>query len=102
MPVEILLRMAFDSGYGAAADYAPSGELLAEAEALQYAFYDLDGKTRRAVALDDLVMAAQVETIEHEEGCWCGLCRAPEAVGGGGVHGSMQETPASGSTAEAA
>ena len=31
MPTAILLRLAFD----AVADYAPSGELLAEAEALQ-------------------------------------------------------------------
>jgi hypothetical protein len=44
------------------------------------AFYDLDGKTRRAIALDDLVMAMSLETIEHEEGCGCDLCRALEAV----------------------
>jgi len=25
-------------------------------------------------------MAVEVETIEHEEGCECGLCRAMEAV----------------------
>ena len=62
------------------AEDAGSGELLAEAQALQRAFYDLDGKTRRTVALDDLVMTAQVETIEHEEGCGCGLCRALAAV----------------------
>jgi hypothetical protein len=71
--------MAFHAGYEAGA-HAGSGELLAEAQALQYAFYDLDGKTRRAVALDELVMAVQAETIEHEEDCGCGLCRALEAV----------------------
>lgn len=38
--LEILLRTAFDSGYEAAADYAPSGEHLAAAQTLQYAFYD--------------------------------------------------------------
>ena len=64
------------------ADYAGSGELLAEAKALQYAFYDLDGKTKRAIALDDLVMAVSLETIEHQEGCGCGLCTALRAVGG--------------------
>ena len=45
------------------------------------AFYDLDGKTRRAIAMDELVMAAQVETLEHQEDCRCGLCTALEAVG---------------------
>ncbi|MGA2256224.1 MAG: hypothetical protein ABSG53_16365 [Thermoguttaceae bacterium] len=45
------------------------------------AFYDLDGKTRRAVALNELVMALGVETIEHEENYGCGLCRTVEAVG---------------------
>jgi hypothetical protein len=44
------------------------------------AFYDLDGKTRRAIALDELVMAVQVATIEHQEGCGCWLCRALAAV----------------------
>ena len=73
--------MAFDSGYEAGAEDAGSGELLVEAQALQYAFYDLDGKTRRAIALDELVMAVSVEVLEHEEGCWCGLCRALRAVG---------------------
>ena len=33
------------------------------------AFYDLDGKTRRAIALEELVIAASLETMEHEEGC---------------------------------
>ena len=69
-------------GYEAGAEDAGSGELLAEAEALQIAFYDLDGKTRRAIALDDLVMAVSVETMEHEEDCGCGLCRALVAVDG--------------------
>jgi len=54
--VEILLYVAFDNGYEAGAEVATCGELLAEAQALQHAFYDLDGKTRRAIALDDLVM----------------------------------------------
>jgi hypothetical protein len=35
--------------YEAGAEDAGSGELLAEAQALQYAFYDLDGKQRRAM-----------------------------------------------------
>ena len=81
LPVETLLRMAFDAGYDATADYARCGELLAEAEALQNAFYDLDAKTRRAVALDDLTMAVNVETMQHEEDCRCGLCRALAASG---------------------
>jgi len=75
-----LLRMAFNAGYETGAEDAGSGELLAEAQALQSEFYDLDGKTRRAVALDDLVMAVSVETIEHEKDCGCGLCRALGAV----------------------
>ena len=75
MPVEILLGMAFDAGYEAGAEDAGSGELLVETLGLRYALYDLGGKTRRAVALDDLVMAVSVETLEHEEGCRCGLCR---------------------------
>jgi hypothetical protein len=79
--MDITLRMAFDAGYEAGAEEAGSGELLAESQALQYAFYDLDGKVKRAIALDDLVMAASVETIEHEDGCGCGFCRAFEAVG---------------------
>ena len=32
--------------------------------------------------MDGLAMAVQVETIEHEEDCGCGLCRALEAVSG--------------------
>jgi hypothetical protein len=60
----------------------PSGELLAEAQDLRYALYDLDGTTKRAIARDELVMAVRVETLEHEEDCRCGLCRALEAVGG--------------------
>ena len=72
---------AFDAGYEAAAEHAGSGELLIETLDLRYALYDLDGKTRRAIALDEL-MAVSVETLEHEEGCRCGLCRALEAVGG--------------------
>jgi hypothetical protein len=55
-------------------------ELLAEAQALQNAFFDLDGKTRRAVALDDLVMAVSLEVVEHPEDCSCNLCRALEPV----------------------
>jgi len=35
MPVDLLLQMAFDSGYDADAEDAGSGELLAEAQALQ-------------------------------------------------------------------
>ena len=37
------------------------------------AFYDLDGKARRAIAIDELVMAVSVETLEHEEDCGCWL-----------------------------
>jgi hypothetical protein len=85
MPVDILLGMAFQSGYEAGAEDAGSGELLAEADALQYAFLDLDGKQRRAIALDNLVMAVSLETIEHPEGCSCGLCRALETALGGGI-----------------
>ncbi len=69
MPKHLLLKMAFDSGYEAGAEEAGSGELLGEALALRYAFYDLDGKVKQAVALDDLVMAVSVETMEHEEDC---------------------------------
>jgi hypothetical protein len=46
--------MAFDSGYETGAEAAGCGELLAEAQTLQDAFYDLDAKQRRAIALDDL------------------------------------------------
>ncbi len=48
--------------------------------ALQIAFLDLHGKTKRAIALRGLVMAVSVETMEHEEDWRCGLCRALEAV----------------------
>jgi hypothetical protein len=47
------------------------------------AFYDLDGKTRRAIALDELVMAVNLETIDHEEDCRCGLCTALEVARAG-------------------
>lgn len=80
MPVDLLLGMAFRTGYEAGAEDAGSGELLAEAQALQYAFLDLDGKQRRAIALDDLVMAVQLEVMEHGVGCSCGLCRAFETT----------------------
>ncbi len=46
------------------------------------ALFDLDGKTKRAIALDELVMAVNLETIEHEEDCRCGHCMALEAVEG--------------------
>ena len=80
---DIVFRMAFDSGYEAGAEDAGSGELLVETLDLRYACYDLDGKIKRAIALDDLVMvlAVSVETLEHEEDCRCGLCPALEAVG---------------------
>ena len=81
MPKHLLLKMAFDSGYEAGAEDAGSGELLDEALGLRYALYDLDGKTKRAIALDDLEMAVSVETLEHAEDCRCGLCRTLEAVG---------------------
>ena len=45
--MEILLRMAFNAGYEAGAEDASSDELPAEAEVLQNAFFDLDGKARR-------------------------------------------------------
>ena len=48
--------MAFDSGYEAGAEDAGSGELLVGTPDLRYAFYGLDGKMKRAIALDDLVM----------------------------------------------
>jgi hypothetical protein len=57
--------------------------LLVETLDLRYAMYDLDGKTKRAIALDELVMAATLETLEYEEDCRCGLCRAMEVVGFG-------------------
>jgi hypothetical protein len=82
MPKHLLLKMAFDAGYEAGAEDAGSGELLAEAEALQNAFYDLDGKQRRAIALDDLVMAVSVEMIDHKEDCRCDICPALSALGG--------------------
>ena len=62
-----------------------SGDLARRARetlALRYALYDLDGKTKRAIALDDLVWAVKLGTIRHPEDCGCGLCRAIEAVGG--------------------
>ncbi|MGA2256172.1 MAG: hypothetical protein ABSG53_16105 [Thermoguttaceae bacterium] len=72
--------MAFDAGYEAGAEDAGGGELLADTQALQYAFYDLDAKQRRAIAQDELVMTVGLETIEHQEDCGCGLCRALDAV----------------------
>jgi len=54
LPKHLLLKMAFDAGYETGAGAAGSGELLAEALALQDAFYDLDAKQRRAIALDEL------------------------------------------------
>ncbi len=74
-----------DSGYEAGTDDAGSGELLVETLDLRYALFDLDGKTRRAIALDDPVMAVQVETLGHEEDCRCGLCRALEAGPSAGI-----------------
>jgi hypothetical protein len=82
MPKHLLLKMAFDAGYEAGAEDAGSGELLVETLDLRYALFDLDGKVKRAIALDELAMAVSVETLEHEEDCRCGLCRAIEAVGG--------------------
>ena len=61
---------------------SPASKLLTEAEALQDAFFDLHGKTKRAIALDELVMAVSVETLEHPENCWYGLCRALSTLGG--------------------
>jgi hypothetical protein len=57
--VEILLCMAFDSGYEAGAEDVGSGELLVETLDLRCALFDLDGKTKRAIALDELVMAVR-------------------------------------------
>jgi hypothetical protein len=82
MPKPLLLKMAFDSGYEAGAEDAGGGELLVEAEALQNAFFDLHGKQRWAIALDDLVMAVDLETIDHGEDCGCDLCRALSTLGG--------------------
>ena len=45
-----------NAGCEAVQDDATSGELPAKAQALQSALYDLDGKTKRAIALDKLVM----------------------------------------------
>ncbi len=38
------------------------------------AFNDLDGKTRRATGMDELVMVVSAETMEYEEDCGYGLC----------------------------
>ncbi len=81
--VEILRRIAFVAGYEAGTEDAGSGELLAEAEALQKAFYNLDGKTGRAFALDESVMAVGLETMKHVEDCRCGLCTALEVARAG-------------------
>ncbi len=70
------------TGYEAGVQDAGSGELLVEALDLRDALYGLDGKTKRAIALDELVMAVSVEALEHEEDCRCGLCRALSALGG--------------------
>ena len=69
------------AGYEAGAEDAGRGELLVETLDLWYALFDLDAKTKRATALGELAMAVQVETLEHEEDCRCGLCRALGAVG---------------------
>ena len=54
-----LLRKASYAGDEAGAEDADSGELLAETLDLRYAFYDLDGKTSRAIGVDELVMAVR-------------------------------------------
>jgi hypothetical protein len=54
-------------GYEAGAEDAGSGELLVETLALRYALFDLDGKTKRAIALDELAMAVSVETLAAHE-----------------------------------
>ncbi len=36
--------------------------------------------------MDELVMAVQAETMEHEKDCRCGLCTALEAVEGACRH----------------
>ena len=41
---------------------------------LRYALYDLDGNRKPAIAVDELVMAVQVEMIEREEDRRAGLC----------------------------
>jgi hypothetical protein len=46
------LNAAFEAG----AEDTGSGKLLVETLDLRYALYDLDGKTKRAIALDELVM----------------------------------------------
>ncbi len=51
--------VAFNAGHEAGAD-AGSGELLAEAEALQNAFYDLDGPQSEFRAL--LLLLASLDT----------------------------------------
>ena len=80
MTAAFVLRMAFDSAYEAGAEDAGSGELLVEALDLRYVLYDLDGKQRRAIVLDDLAIAAILATAEHEEDCECGLCRTLAAL----------------------
>jgi hypothetical protein len=70
----------FKAGYEAGVEDAGSGELLDEADALQHAFFNLDGKQRRAIALDELAMAVQAEVMDHVKGCCCGLCMAVEQV----------------------
>ncbi len=62
LPFERIVDQHFDQAVREARQKGwPSRSL----DALQIAFYDLDGKTRRAVALDGLAMAVSVETIEH-------------------------------------
>jgi hypothetical protein len=58
MPKHLLMKMAFDSGYEAGAEDAGSGELLVKALDLRYGLFEMDGKMKRAIALDELVMAA--------------------------------------------
>ena len=82
MPKHLLLKMAFDSGYEAGAEDAGSGELLVETLDLRYALMTWMARRSGRLRLDELVMAVTLETIEHEEDCRCGLCRALEAVGG--------------------
>ena len=60
MPKHLLLKMAFDSGYEAGAEDAGRGELLVETLDLRYALFDLDDKTKRAIALDELVMSTTI------------------------------------------
>ena len=69
-------------GYEAGAEDAGSGELPAEAEAVQIGVLRPGRQDEAGNRAGRPGVAVSLETIGHEEDCGCGLCRALVAVDG--------------------